>query len=415
MITKLENGSVTSPQGFKGGAASCNVKGIEKDDGKLDVSIVLSDSDCTAAGVFTTSQFVAPPVTIDQETLAKNNDTIRGVITNSGNANAATGAIGLENAKQMLVATAEACGGSAGQYLVMSTGVIGVQLPMERIAKGIVGAANDLGSSDAHGLRASQGIMTTDTFVKMSAVEVQLSGGAVRIGGMSKGAGMIHPNMATMLGVVTTDGAIAPDLIKEMMKDAADVSFNRISVDGDTSTNDTVLLLANGASGIEISRSNQTDYELFKTALIQVCTELAQLIVRDGEGATKFAEIVVSGAKSKTDAHQIANTIATSPLVKTALAGSDANWGRVMAAAGRAGVPFDQYATTLKIGNDGESWLALTESGLPADYLEDDAAAIFAKTDIHIWLDLAQGDAAETVWTCDLTHGYVTINADYRT
>ena len=285
MITKLENGSVTSPQGFKGGAASCNVKGIEKDDGKLDVSIVLSDTDCTAAGVFTTSQFVAPPVTIDQETLVKNNDTIRGVITNSGNANAATGAIGLENAKQMLVATAEACGGSAGQYLVMSTGVIGVQLPMERIAKGIAGAANDLGSSDAHGLRASQRIMTTDTFVKMSAVEVQLSGGAVRIGGMSKGAGMIHPNMATMLGVVTTDGAIAPDLIKEMMKDAADVSFNRISVDGDTSTNDTVLLLANGASGIEISRSHQADYELFKTALIQLCTEVAQLIVRDGEGA----------------------------------------------------------------------------------------------------------------------------------
>ncbi len=415
MITKLENGSVTSPQGFQGGAAACNVKGVEKDDGKLDVSIVLSDSDCTAAGTFTTSQFVAPPVTIDQETLAKNNSTIRGVITNSGNANAATGEIGLKNARRMQEVGATCSNLNSDQFLVMSTGVIGVQLPMEKIEKGIVEALDDCGHTDTHGLRASKGIMTTDTFVKMSAVEVQLSGGPVRIGGMSKGAGMIHPNMATMLGVVTTDAAIAPDLIKQMMKNAADVSFNRISVDGDTSTNDTVLLLANGASGIEINPSNQEDFALFKQALIQVCTELAQLIVRDGEGATKFAEIVVSGAKSKAEAHQVANTIATSPLVKTALAGSDANWGRVMAAAGRAGVSFDQYATTLKIGNDGENWLALTESGLPADYAEADAAAIFAETDIHIWLDLAQGDAAETVWTCDMTHGYITINADYRT
>lgn len=410
MITKIEDGTVTSPQGFQGGAAHC---GVKKDDGKLDVSLVYSTSDCSAAGVFTTSQFVAPPVTIDRETLAQNKSTIRGVVTNSGNANAATGSIGLENARKMQVAVAEGLELQANQVLVMSTGVIGVQLPIEKIEQGIMASVDNL--SAEHGQRAAEGIMTTDTFVKQAAVEVELSAGVVKIGGMSKGAGMIHPNMATMLGVITTDAAIAPDLIKQILKDASDVSFNRISVDGDTSTNDTVLMLANGASGVEVNPSNADDFSAFSQALNEVCTDLAQMIVRDGEGATKFAEIVVSGAKSKVDAHQVANTIATSPLVKTALAGSDANWGRIMMAAGRAGVLFDQYATTLKISNDGTSWLTLTENGLPADYAEADAAAIFAESDIQIWLDLAEGDAAEKVWTCDLTHGYVTINADYRT
>ncbi|MFT5195775.1 MAG: glutamate N-acetyltransferase/amino-acid N-acetyltransferase [Candidatus Promineifilaceae bacterium] len=410
MITKIENGTVTSPQGFQGGAAHC---GVKNDDGKLDVSLVYSDRDCSAAGVFTLSQFVAPPVTIDRETLAQNNSTIRGVVTNSGNANAATGSIGLENGKRMQQVAADGLGCQAEQFLVMSTGVIGVQLPIEKIERGILAAVGNLNIE--HGLRAAQAIMTTDTFVKQCAVEVELLSGVVKIGGMSKGAGMIHPNMATMLGVVTTDAAIGADLIKQMLLDASNVSFNRISVDGDTSTNDTVLMLANGASGVEINPSNQADFETFSHALIEVCTELAQLIVRDGEGATKFAEIVVSGAQSKADAHTVANTIAVSPLVKTALAGSDANWGRIMMAAGRAGVQFDQYATTLKIGNDGENWLTLTENGLPADYAESDAAAIFAEKDIHIWLDLAEGKAMEKVWTCDLTHGYVTINADYRT
>ncbi|MFK7802169.1 MAG: bifunctional glutamate N-acetyltransferase/amino-acid acetyltransferase ArgJ, partial [Anaerolineae bacterium] len=335
MITKIEDGTVTSPQGFQGGAAACNVKGVKKDDGKLDVSLVYSNSDCSAAGVFTLSQFVAPPVTIDRETLAQNNSTIRGVVTNSGNANAATGAIGLENAKKMQEVAADALSGSADQFLVMSTGVIGVQLPIDKIEKGILAAVDNL--SVDHGLRAAKGIMTTDTFVKQAAVEVKLSSGVVKIGGMSKGAGMIHPNMATMLGVVTTDASIAPDLIKQMLLDASNVSFNRISVDGDTSTNDTVLMLANGASGVEVDPSSQADFDLFSEALTEVCTELAQLIVRDGEGASKFAEIVVSGAQSKADAHIVANTIAISPLVKTALAGSDANWGRIMMAAGRAG------------------------------------------------------------------------------
>jgi glutamate N-acetyltransferase/amino-acid N-acetyltransferase len=408
----IADGGVTIPNGFIGGTAASGVK----KNGQLDIALLVSERDCTAAGVFTKNQVVAAPVTVDKETLAVNSALVRAVLANSGNANASTGAQGLENARQMQALAAQALNCSPRQILVLSTGVIGVQLPMDKIAAGVTEAG--AGLARENGTAVAEAIRTTDTTTKELAVEVELSEGTVRLGGMAKGSGMIHPDMATMLAVITTDAAIDADVLQGMLSTAVDESFNRISVDGDTSTNDTVLLLANGASGVSISRAEWTtgsDHDLFSQALTHLCTELAKMIVRDGEGATKFVEIRVDGTRTKADAHQIANSIATSPLVKTAFAGSDANWGRFMMAAGKAGVSFDQYQTTLKVSNDGESWLTLLAGGMPTDYLEADAAAIFAATDIIVWLTLEEGLAEATVWTCDLSHGYVTINADYRT
>jgi glutamate N-acetyltransferase/amino-acid N-acetyltransferase len=276
--------------------------------------------------------------------------------------------------------------------------------------------------------------MTTDKRPKHLAVKVTLPEGVITLGGVAKGSGMIHPNMATMLAVVTTDAAIPAGTIQSALTRAVDQSFNRISVDGDTSTNDTVLLLANGASGLVIEDNDLTiedngraivlngltvsgkeQMALFSQGLDLLCTELAKMIVRDGEGVTKFVEIRVTGAAGDKQAHAVAETIATSPLVKTALAGSDPNWGRILAAAGRAGVPFDQMKTALWIGNGDGSALQLVNGGTPTPYLEDEAAAIFARPEIHIHLDLGQGAGEAVMWTGDLTHDYITINADYRT
>jgi glutamate N-acetyltransferase/amino-acid N-acetyltransferase len=256
--------------------------------------------------------------------------------------------------------------------------------------------------------------MTTDTRPKHLAVTVELpGGGVVTIGGMAKGAGMIHPNMATMLAVITTDARIAPDVLDGLLDTAVNQSFNRISVDGDTSTNDTVLLLANGASGTAVA--DEQSRALFGEGLNFVCAELAKMIVRDGEGATKFVEIQVTGAATDADAHAIANTIATSPLVKTAFAGSDPNWGRILAAAGRAGVLFDQNETGLWVNIPGAERLQLVAEGTPTDYLEADAAYIFAQPEFAVELAVGRGGGTAVVWTCDLSHDYVSINADYRT
>lgn len=408
----LPNGTITSPRGFVAGAVAAGVK----KSGKLDIALVAAEHNCTAAGVFTKNQVAAAPVLVDKETLLVNRALLRAVVTNAGNANACTGAQGLADARQMQQLAAEALACSPQQILVLSTGVIGVPLPMDKIAHGIAAASQQLAAEN--GSLAAEAICTTDTFTKQAAVQVTLASGTVTIGGMAKGAGMIHPNMATMLGVLTTDAAVDPDVLQGMLTAAAEASFNRISVDGDTSTNDTVLLLANGASGIKIDRhqwQEGSDLALFSAALTDLCQTLAKLIVRDGEGATKLIELRVDGARTKTDAHQIANTIATSPLVKTAFAGSDPNWGRIFAAAGRAGVAFDQNQTRLRVSNGGEQWLTLLENGTPTAYAEADAAEIFAQPEIIVWLSLAEGLASDTVWTCDLTHDYVTINADYRT
>ncbi len=404
----VPDGSVTSPEGFTAVALAA---GIKKED-QLDLALVVADADCSCAAMFTKNQVVAAPVIVDRETLAANNSRLRAVVINSKNANACTGEPGLANARATQQIAAQALGCEASQVLVLSTGVIGVQLPMAKMEAGIVAGARAL--SRENGRLAAEAIMTTDTHPKRLAVRLALSGGPVTIGGMAKGAGMIHPNMATMLAVLTTDAEIAPDVLDELLRTAVNQSFNRISIDGDTSTNDTVLLLANGMSGTAVA--DPDSIAQFSAALSYLCTALAHMIVRDGEGATKFVEIQVTGAQSEADAHQVANTIATSPLVKTAFAGSDANWGRLLMAAGRAGVPFEQSRINLWVGAQQADALQLVANGTPTEYEETQAAAVFAEPEFKILLDLGNGGGGTAVvWTTDLSHDYVSINADYRT
>jgi glutamate N-acetyltransferase / amino-acid N-acetyltransferase len=400
-------GGVTTPVGFKAAAVACGIK----QSGRPDLVLMAAGSDCNAAGVFTRNQVAAAPVIVDKETLAHNNRAMKAIVINAGNANASTGQLGIDNTRAMQRLAAEAIGCETQQVLVMSTGVIGVQLPMDRVAQGISVAAGQL--SETGGQAAAEAIMTTDTRPKHLAVEIAIPGGRVRIGGMAKGAGMIHPNMATLLGVITTDAIIPAELLSDLLHDAVEGSFNAISIDGDTSTNDTVLLLANGASGVEIGTADGRS--IFAGALNALCHDLAMMIVRDGEGATKFVEIQVVNAPTKAEARQIAATIATSPLVKTAFAGGDPNWGRIFMAAGRSGVVFDQNRLGLGIGTDDPSELAIVEMGTPTGYSEAEAAAIFAQPAFKLRLDLASGTAGATIWTCDFSHEYVTINADYRT
>jgi len=407
MMKLVKEGSVTTPDGFAAGAADGRIK----KPGQLDVAIIYSHRPCATAAVFTQNQVAAAPVIVDRETLQNNRRHIHAVVANSGNANACTGQIGLENTRRIQSLAANALGCQNSQILVLSTGVIGVQLPMDRVAGGIKEAANTL--EPDNGSLAAQAIMTTDTYPKHTAIRVELAEGVVTIGGIAKGAGMIHPNMATLLGIFTTDAAIEPDLLDRLLRTAVGQSFNRISIDGDTSTNDTVLLLANGASGVHIS--DQQDIERFQLALNTITSALAKTIVRDGEGATKFVEIIVAGAPDVQSAHMVASTISTSPLVKTAFAGSDANWGRILAAAGRAGIAFDQNQVSLSIGVADPDQLNIVAQGTPTSYQEADAAAIFNEPEFKILLDLGAGTGTATMWTSDLSHEYITINADYRT
>jgi glutamate N-acetyltransferase/amino-acid N-acetyltransferase len=408
LVIELDlEGTVTSALGFKAGAMACGLK----ESGGLDLALLHSDHDCTAAGVFTKNQVVAAPVTLDHQTLAANKDHIRGLVANAGMANACTGDPGMAVALEMQRSAAGLFDERPEQFFVLSTGVIGVQIPLEKVIPSLALVAQEL--SAGKGLDLARAIMTTDTRPKHLAVKVFLNGREITIGGVAKGSGMIHPDMATMLGLITTDAAIPADALQELLQEAVNQSFNCISVDGDTSTNDTVLLLANGASGHQLE--DETSLALFAEGLNTLCIELAKSIVRDGEGAGKFVEIQVTGASEAAEAKAIAGTIATSPLVKTALAGSDPNWGRILAAAGRAGVYFDQGQVALWIGNPGEQELQIVDQGTPTGYLEEDAAAIFARLEINIRLHLGQGKARANMWTTDLSHDYVTINADYRT
>ena len=403
----IEGGSVTSPRGFVAAAVAAGIK----QSGRPDLVLLASERDCAAAGVFTRNQVAAAPVLLDRATLAASSATIRGVVINAGNANACTGAPGLSDAREMQTVMAAAVGGRAEQYLVMSTGVIGVPLPMERVRDGIRAAAPLLAT--ANGAAAAEAIMTTDTRPKSLALAVELPGGRVTLGGMAKGAGMIHPDMATLLGALTTDAAIAPDLLAELLREAVAGSFNAISIDGDTSTNDTILLLANGASGVAVA--GEESLALFAAALNELCRALAMMVVRDGEGVTRVVTVRVSGAATAGDARRVANTIATSPLVKTAFAGGDPNWGRIMMATGRSGVALDQHKLALWVGGPNEPPLQLVRDGTPTEYREVEAAAIFARPEFVVHVDLGLGAEEAVLWTTDLTHDYVTINADYRT
>ena len=392
---------VTAALGFRAhGIAS----GVKKKGG-LDLALVASDQPASAAAVFTTNKVVAAPVVVSREHVA--DGTARAVILNSGNANACLGEAGLKAARLMAASAGQALGLRESDVLVASTGVIGAAFPVEKIVAAIPQLV--AGLSPAGGGTAAQAIMTTDTVAKEFAVELTINGQPVRIGGMAKGSGMIQPNMATMLAVVTTDAAILPGLLRQALTAATSVSFNRITVDGDTSTNDSLFVLANGASGVKIEEPGVA-YELFQAALTHVCTELAKMIVRDGEGATKLVTIKVTGARDEGQAEQAGRAVANSNLVKTAFFGEDANWGRILAAVGYSGIDFAPEQIRIALGDlpvftDG--------SGLPFD--EERAAKILAEPEITVHIDLGQGTAEATLWTCDLSYEYVKINGSYRT
>ena len=402
----IAEGHATTPAGFLGGSAACGLK----TSGAADVFLVVSELECTAAAVTTRNRVVAAPVVVDREALATTRSGYRGVIGNAGNANACTGPHGLADAEQTRVMASQAIGCSAPQLFVLSTGVIGRPLDMVKLAAGIQASAKVL--DRAGGAACARAMMTTDTRPKHLAVEVALAGGKVTLGGIAKGAGMILPDMATMLAIVTTDAAIAPEDLQRMLDSAVGGSFNSISIDGDTSTNDTVLLLANGASGVAVREA--ADVALFAGGLDYLCLQLAQAIVRDGEGARRFVTVRVSGAPDGASAHAVANVIATSPLVKTAFAGGDPNWGRILAAAGRAGVAFDPAAVSLIVQAGGPA-VQLLVQGMRAEYAEADAAAVFNADEFEVRLAIGSGAGTARVFTCDFTESYVRINADYTT
>ena len=391
--------------------------GIKKN-GAPDLALIASQTPCRSAALFTQNAFPAAPVTYSRRLLAFNPEGIHAVIINAGCANACTGTPGDANTRLTAEAAAAALGAGDNTVYVMSTGVIGVQLPMDRLLLAVPRAVDSLrpdGWADA-----ARAIMTTDTLPKLFSRTATIGSVAITLTGIAKGAGMIHPDMATLLALVATDAHIAQPLLQAALRRAADHSFNRISVDGDTSTNDTLLLLANGAAGNEeLVDEDSPGYAEFQAALTALCTDLAQAVVRDGEGATRFVAITVAGAENDAAAHLAANTVATSPLVKTAFFGGDANWGRVLAAVGRAGICVEpeRAALTVDGGPDAQTRLGalqLVAGGTPLPYSEDQATAIFAQLEIDVLVELGLGDGRATVWTTDLSHGYVSINGDYR-
>lgn len=403
----IPDGSVTSPAGYSAGAAACGLK----ESGLLDLTIVVSVRDCSCAGLFTRNQVRAAPVILCQHTMAANRTRIRAVVANAGVANACTGPRGLQDARTMQRLTSQVVPCKPDEVLVLSTGVIGVPLDMRKISGGIEDAAMRL--SHEAGAAAALAIMTTDTEPKHTALLLHQQQSTLTIGGMAKGAGMIHPDLATMLAILTCDASIHPDLLENALRFAVRQSFNRITVDGDTSTNDTILLLANGASGVRID--TPSELATFTEGLTIVCQRLAKAIVRDAEGATKFIAVLVTGARTEEDAAQVARTIATSPLVKTAFAGGDPNWGRILAAAGRSGILLDPDLLELRIGPLDHPDFLLVQAGSFTEYDVSTAASIFAQPEFALQLDIGMGKASQSVYTCDLTKEYVTINAEYRT
>lgn len=406
MLDESHAATLTTTPGFRAAGVACGIKKR----GGLDVALVVADQPCVAAGVFTRNEIKAASIRWNQQALAHDATAIRAVVINSGCANAVTGAQGEANTAATAEAVAAALDILPAAVLVMSTGVIGQQLPMPKLLAGIQHAAGELSASAQAGLLAAQAIMTTDTRPKQVVHSVQLDGVTITLSGMCKGAGMIHPNMATMLATVCTDAAITPAALDAALHYAADRSFNAITIDGDSSTNDTLLVLANGQARNAVIDLASPSFAPFQAALTAACITLAQQIARDGEGATKFVTLIVKGGPSFAAAMQVAKTIATSPLVKTAIYGTDANWGRILAAAGRAGVPLDP--ATLGLWFD---QVQLVGAGAPLAYSENAAHATLTKPEVTITLDLGLGSAEATVWTCDFSHEYVSINADYRT
>lgn len=394
--------SLAAPRGFIVGTARCGLKKAGED-----LAIIFSERPAVAAAVFTQNLVQAAPVLVTREHLRSRRHRV--IIVNSGCANACTGEEGLEDARRTARIVAEYFNCDEREVLVASTGVIGMRLDMAKLESGIRSATAEL--SRANGPRVAEAIMTTDTRPKRALKTLKLGGRRATIAGVAKGAGMIHPNMATLLSFVTTDAAIAKPALQAALRRAVNQSFNRVSIDGDTSTNDTLAVIANGAAENELIREvSGADFETFTEALTDVCRNLAIQVARNGEGARKLITIKVRRAPNERAAHRIAETIATSPLVKTAIAGADANWGRILAAAGRSRARFDVSLVEIKLGE-----LVVARRGVGLQFSEVRALEILKRDEVTITVDLHQGEAETTVWTCDLTEGYIRINGDYRT
>lgn len=394
-------GAVTFPKGF----AAAGVRAGFKQQGE-DLALIVSERPASAAGVFTKNVVKAACVQINRERTPSNS--IRAVLVNSGNANSYTGEQGMRDAYASAEEVARLLGLEATDVLIASTGIIGQKLPMDKMLTGIDLAVKAL--SPTGGADAARAIMTTDTRPKEASAEVVLGGVTVRLGGMAKGAGMICPNMATMLSYVTTDAAISPETLQKCLSKSVETSFNCLTIDGDSSTNDMLVVLANGMAGNARIEGEGPDLDEFQRALDAVTISLAKQIASDGEGATKMVEITVSGAESFTGARQIAKTVANSPLVKTAMFGNDPNWGRVLAAAGRADVDFDPNAASLWFGD-----IRLVENGEPIAFDEQAAHELLTRKEIAVHMEVGNGPGTSTVWTCDFSYDYVKINAEYHT
>ena len=397
----LSRHEITRPKGF----LAAGVRAGIKTEGK-DMALIYSEVPAVSAGVFTKNVVKAACVLLNRDRVPSSS--MRAIVVNSGNANACTGEQGMQDARTMAAETARLLSIREDDVLVASTGIIGRRLPMDKVTAGIAQAVQSL--SREGGSDAAQAIMTTDTRPKETFVQFKIGGSEITIAGMAKGAGMICPNMATMLAFITTDAAITPEMLQKCLSHSTDISFNCLTVDGDTSTNDSVLILANGAAGNKPISSPGADLDAFQRALDAVTISLAKQIAADGEGATKSIEITVEGAGSYEDCREIAKTIANSPLVKTAMFGCDPNWGRILAAAGRAGVDFDPKAVSLSLGD-----ILLVKGGEPVESHEEEAHEYLKGHDIAVNLRVGKEKWGATVWTCDFSYDYVRINAEYHT
>ena len=402
------SGGVTAAKGFKAAATAAHIKY----EGRDDMALVYSCVPAKVAGVFTKNIVKAAPVQWDKA-IVKNQEFAQAVVLNSGIANACTSKEGLAANETMAQAVADELSIPLQSVLTASTGVIGMSLPVDRAVKGISALVLQLSDTEEAGLKAAEAIMTTDTISKQCAVQFEWEGHTITVGGMSKGSGMIHPDMATMLAVVTTDIAISKELLQEVVRTDVDYSFNMISVDRDTSTNDSLMVFANGEAGnAEITTKNE-GYEKFVEAYSTVTRTLAKIMASDGEGATKLFETTIIHAKSHADAVTLSKSVITSNLVKTAIYGNDANWGRIICALGYSGVEFDPEIVDLYIESEGNK-LKLVENGMATDYSEDEATKILSASHVTAIADMKAGIETATAWGCDLTYDYVKINGDYR-
>jgi glutamate N-acetyltransferase/amino-acid N-acetyltransferase len=399
---------VTLPKGFQAAGGSAGIKKDHSDD----IAMIYSTAPCVTAGTFTTNQVKAAPVLFDRA-LVHGSGISRAVLINSGIANACTGKEGMDCCRAEAEAVGKCVGIPADSVLVASTGVIGQQIPVDKIKNGVQMLAPELADTEEAAHRAARAIMTTDTKPKEVGCVVRIGGKDVSIGGMCKGSGMIHPNMCTMLAFLTTDAAVSHEMLQAALSEVVPDTFNMVSVDGDTSTNDTVLLMANGLAGNPEIAEKNGDYETLKAALLDMCTQLARKIAGDGEGATALFEVTVKGAKDVSSAKILAKSVVTSNLTKTAICGHDANWGRILCALGYSGVPFDPEKVDLYF-KSAAGTIQIAKNGTSTGYSEETATKILSEPEVTAIADMHMGDAEATAWGCDLTHEYVTINADYR-